>query len=128
MLSRSSDEIAKAREQLKKLVKPGDTLYTILRHTSTRGTSRHYSVYCIEDNKPVWITGYVRTVCQYTDYKRFPDVIVVAGGGFSGSNEIVMTLGRALFDRGHKIKGWFPKNNFEGGLVPPQYCLRVEEL
>lgn len=44
---------------LREVLKPGETVYTVLRHVSRSGMSRGIDVYRMEGNSPVWITGYV---------------------------------------------------------------------
>lgn len=41
-----------AQEELRKILKPGQTVYTILRHVSKSGMSRNISVVIIENGEP----------------------------------------------------------------------------
>jgi len=50
---------AEAIVHLRSMLKPGDTVYTVLRHVSRSGMTRGIDCYVIADNRPVWITGYV---------------------------------------------------------------------
>ena len=52
-------ERQKALTHLRKMLKPGTTVYTILRHVSRSGMSRQIDVYVIRKGEPVWITAYV---------------------------------------------------------------------
>jgi hypothetical protein len=49
---------AEAIVHLREVLKPGDTVYTVLRHVSRSGMSRNIDLY-MADNKPVWISAYV---------------------------------------------------------------------
>jgi hypothetical protein len=93
-----------ARESLLKILKPGDTLYTILRHVSRSGTSRHISVIHIDDKGPYEIS---HLVARLLDYRRDRDDggIIISGGGMDMGFETVYELGRALFRDGFKVSG-----------------------
>ena len=44
---------------LREVLKPGDTVYTVIRHVSRSGMSRGIDCYYMSGNTPIWITGYV---------------------------------------------------------------------
>jgi hypothetical protein len=44
---------------LRTILKPGDTVYTVLRHVSRSGMSRNVDLYVIEDGNPMWVSAYV---------------------------------------------------------------------
>jgi hypothetical protein len=47
-----------AKESLLRILKEGDTVYTVLRHVSASGMSRRIDLYTFQDNKPVYLSGY----------------------------------------------------------------------
>ena len=93
-----------AREALLKLVKPGDTLYTVLRHVSRSRTSRHISVIMIDQSGPFEVS---HLVARLLDYKRNQDDggIVIRGVGMDMGFWIVYEVGRQLFPNGFDIVG-----------------------
>ena len=88
-----------AAAQLRRLIAPGDTVYTILRHVSSSGMTRRIDVYIIEDNKPFFITGLVGKAAGYRhEYKK--GGLVVSGCGMDMGFEVVYNLGRVLWPGG----------------------------
>jgi len=84
---------------LKKHIKPGDRVYTSLRHVSRSGMMRHISVLIASetDGKPdiFNITGWVGTAL---DYKRADDGGLKVGGcGMDMGFSVVYSLSRVLF-------------------------------
>ena len=84
-------------ELLRGLLKPGDTLYFILRHRSESGMSRWVDVYKFDGQEiplhlgkcVAWALGY------HWDMER--GGFKVAGIGFDVATEVVGALGRKLF-------------------------------
>jgi len=52
-------QVAEAILHLREVLKPGDTVYTVLRHVSRSGMSRNIDLYYMADGEPQWISGYV---------------------------------------------------------------------
>ena len=95
-------EKEEARAELLKILSPGDTVYTILRHVSKSGMTRHIDVYTIQDNKPFYLTAYVSKLCGI---RRLPAPaymwsLVVGGCGMDMGYHVVYCLGRALWPDG----------------------------
>ena len=89
-----------AIEELRQMLKPGDTVYTVLRHVSRSGMTRGIDCYLIRDNKPVWITGYVGKAIdqpQPMDYWRKSLGLKIGGCGMDMGFHVVYTLSRVLF-------------------------------
>ena len=42
-----------------------DTIYSIIRHVSASGMSRRIDFYCIIDNQPRYLTGYIADILGY---------------------------------------------------------------
>lgn len=81
MKSQSPKEIEKerVRQELLKLVKPGDTVYTVLNHVSRSGIQREISLYLMIDNAPVYISGWAGILLDLRRGKR--DGLIIIGGG-----------------------------------------------
>ena len=93
------EERQQAIEQLRKFLKPGDTIFTILRHTSKSGMTRDIDIYIVKDNEPVWLSGYARHVVG-DGKSRDGNSIRVGGCGMDMGYHIVHNLGYALFPDG----------------------------
>lgn len=88
-----------AVKELQKILKPMDTVYTILKHTSSSGMSRVIDCYVIKKNYPVWI-GY--KMSKALEYKWNVDKrgLNVRGAGMDMGFAIVYNLARVLFKGG----------------------------
>jgi hypothetical protein len=88
--------------ELRETLKPGTTVYTVLRHVSRSGMSRDIDVYAMEDNEPRRITW---SVAQATGirYDRKAEALKVGGCGMDMGFHVVYNLSRALYDRGHSF-------------------------
>lgn len=98
-------EKAEALEQLRSVLRPGDTVYTILRHVSRSGMSR-----CID---PVVFTGkrgptYLRGMMARAGVfpmHRSGDGPDVGGCGMDMGFHLVYNLGRTLWPDGYRCTG-----------------------
>lgn len=81
---------------LRKWIKPGTTVYTVLRHVSSSGMSRRISLYVLIGNEPRYLDYHVGKVL---DYKRHPrhDGLTVGGCGMDMGYHLVHSLGYALW-------------------------------
>ena len=100
----TKEEQAEARELLLTHLRPGDKVYTIIRHVSRSGMSRRISTVIIKDNKPMDISPGVARVLEYPYYWDNQG-IRVDGCGMDMGFAIVYNLGRALFPQGFKVEG-----------------------
>ena len=100
--ARADKEMAIA--SLKKILRPGDTVYTVLRHVSSSGMSRRIDVYVIKDNRPRWLTSLVSDACGYSRYKQHGP-LVVGGTGMDMGFAVVYDLARTVFHDGFKCTG-----------------------
>ena len=91
-----------AMENLKGLVKKGDTVYTVLRHVSSSGMSRSIDVFVIKNNQPRRITWAVGEVLGYKQ-DRNHEGLKVGGAGMDMGFHVVYSLGRVMFPKGFKI-------------------------
>lgn len=81
---------------LRSILKPGDKIYTTLRHVSRSGMQRVIDVHVISDNEPRWIGYLVAKALEY----RFDDRkqgIVVGGCGVDMGFHLVNNLGYRLY-------------------------------
>jgi hypothetical protein len=104
-MSKQSDiERQQAIERLRELLKPGDTVYTTLKHVSRSGMMRSIDLHLIRDNEPRWIASLVATACDYSwDEKR--ECLKVSGCGMDMGFAVVYELSRTLFPDGFGVEG-----------------------
>lgn len=94
-----------AIETLKGFIKPGDTVYTVLRKVSSNGMSRQIDCYVIQDSRPRWITGLVAKACGYRRADKGHGPLQVGGCGMDMGFSVVYDLSSALFRDGFKCIG-----------------------
>jgi hypothetical protein len=85
-----------ARQQLRELIKPGETLYTMLKHVSRSGMKRVVDVYRMQDNEPLRISWSVAKAAGFT-YDKKHEGVTVSGCGLDVGFEVVSGLSMALF-------------------------------
>ncbi len=80
---------------LQKILKKGDTVYTILRHVSRGGMQSRIDVYTIQDNMPVYLTYHVAKILN----KKISinSGIVVNDSGMDVGFDLVYSLAIALY-------------------------------
>jgi hypothetical protein len=99
-----------ARAKLREWLKPGDTVWTVLRHVSRSGMQRTVSLVVIEDdgngNGPEVrdIDGTVARALGLT-FDRDRGGVKVNGAGMDMGLELVYNLGRALWPEGYGCTG-----------------------
>lgn len=114
-------------------LKPGDTVYTILRHAAKSGMMRRISLVVIKDNKPRQIdhiaaalgVANFKTVTRYdsrgSGYKDREEGLVMSGCGMDMGFALVYELGRALhpdgFDTEHGRNGDTSGRDNDGGYA-----------
>lgn len=84
---------------LHKLLKPGSTVYTILRHVSSSGMSRAIDFMVMHKNEPVNISHLVTAVSSYNSDPRHEGV-KVSGAGMDMGFHVVYSLGRIMWPDG----------------------------
>lgn len=82
--------------ELRKLLKPGDTVYTVLRHVSRSGMMRRIDLYVVKKGEPRYITYYVGKVLEYKR-SRDKEGLSVGGCGMDMGFHLVHSLGYALW-------------------------------
>ena len=114
---------------LKKMLKPGDTIYTITRHVSQSGMLRRISAYAIKNNKPVYLDGYIEHLDIAKRHNR-KDGLVIKGCGMDMHFWLVYELWSVLFPKGFKLaKGQYGRNSDDSGFDKDGgYAFRKESL
>jgi hypothetical protein len=97
----SKEDVKQQRERLLDLLKPGDTVYTILRHVSRSGMMRHVSLYTIKDAGPVYLDYSVACVLGNSLADRG---VKVGGCGMDVGFHLVYNLSAKLFPEGFGMK------------------------
>lgn len=112
----SKQEREEALARLRAVLKPGDTVYTILRHVSRSGMQRSIGLVYVKDNVPSdWITGQVAKVLGWAlDRDRYG--VKVSGCGMDMGFHLVYSLSHALFPKGFGCVGErCPSNDHSNG-------------
>jgi hypothetical protein len=106
---------AEAIERLRKILKPGDTVRTVLRHVSSSGMSRVIDLYAVSGGDLIWLSGMASTACGFKmDPKR--QGIRIGGCGMDMGFAIVYELSSVLFrDRFECIGDRCPSNDHSNG-------------
>lgn len=102
MTKLQQSERAEACAELRETLKPGTTVYTILRNVSRSGMSRDIDVYVMEGNEPRRITFTVAKAAGMT-YNKKSEAIRVGGCGMDMGHHVVYNLSRSLYREDHKF-------------------------
>ncbi|CAB5219936.1 hypothetical protein UFOVP237_37 [uncultured Caudovirales phage] len=99
-------------------LKAGDTVYSVLRHVSASGMSRHIDFYIIKNDQPIYITGSVASLLGLKRAKN-GEGLIVTGCGMDMGFATVYSLGLALWPHGtpepHGIRNGEPDS--DGGYA-----------
>jgi hypothetical protein len=93
----SKSEVQEATNLLHKWLKPGDTVYTILRNVSRSGMSRRIDLYVCIDGHMQYLSGAAAVVLGDP---RPTDGIKVSGCGMDMGFHLVSNLGYTLWPKG----------------------------
>lgn len=94
-MNKATAEREEAVAELRAAIKPGDTVYTILRHVSRSGMQRSIDVVTMKNNEP---RPWSYTVAKAMGYNLDKDGALKVGGcGMDMGFHIVHSLGYALF-------------------------------
>ena len=104
MAKHTKAEEAEALADLRKRVKPGDTIFCVLRHVSRSGMMRVISFYEQRTDKELRMIDYSMGILL--DHTRVPrgDGLRVGGCGMDMGFHMVYNLGRTLFPKGGSLK------------------------
>lgn len=114
-------------EELRRVIKPGDTIYTIVRHVSRSGMSRVIDVYRIVDSEPVRFSWSAAKALDWTYDKRH-EGIRVGGCGMDMCFHTVYSLSRVLFPKGFKVDGVGRNGDTSGHDNDGGYALKYRPL
>ena len=108
----STDE---AITSLRETLKPGDTVYTVLRNCSRSGMTRSIDAYVIEDNNPRWISRFVANATGLNfDERR--EAVKMGGCGMDMGFALVYELSYTLYPDGFECIGdGCPSNDHSNG-------------
>ena len=123
----TAEEKAQAVEQLRELLHPGDTVYTILRHVSRSGMSRVIQPVIIRDNETSDLTWLVCKLDMWPRHKRY-DGLTVGGCGMDMGFHLVYELSRILFPAGFAVEGIGRNGDTSGWDKDGGYALKQRWL
>jgi hypothetical protein len=110
---RENDREDSARD-LRKLLKPGATVYHVMRSVSRSGMRREIVSYAIVDDRMQYLSGYMARVLDMRRGKR--DGLIVNGCGMDMGFHLVNNLSYALYKDGHGCTGdYCPSNEHSNG-------------
>lgn len=93
---------AKALEFLRKFLRRGATIYTVLRHVSSSGTCRFIDLYVVEKNEPIRLTWSASVMLDWT-YSRQREALRVNGCGIDVGFQAVYTLAGLVLGDGNAL-------------------------
>jgi hypothetical protein len=99
-------EAAEAAEQLRGMLKPGDTVWTVLRHVSRSGMRRRIDLLKIEAGETFYLTGQASRALNPERKQEYPgEGITTDGAGMDMGFELVYRLGQTLWPDGFTCAG-----------------------
>ena len=96
-MSVSKKEQQLAIERLRKWIRPGDTIYCILRHVSRSGMMRVIDLVKVGEDGEILNIGYNAALALGWPYDRRREGVRVSGTGMDMGFHLVYSLGHALF-------------------------------
>lgn len=102
-MTRQQAERQEALDTLRKWIKEGDTVYTVLRHVSRSGMQRIIGVVVFLDGDPIHPNYSVGTLLERA-VKMNQDGVVCRGAGMDMGFDLVYSLSHAMFGRGDALK------------------------
>lgn len=114
--------------ELRLLLRPGDTVHTVLRKVSASGMSRRIDLYKFTADGPLYLTGYAATAAGFRRHKS--GAVVIGGCGMDMGFAAVYELSRVLFPKGYKLpKGKRGRNGDTSGYdTDGGYALKQQWL
>lgn len=120
-------EQQEAITKLREWLKPGDTVYTILRHVSRSGMQREISLVIINKGGEILHLNY--SVAKALDYRQGKrDGLIVGGCGMDMGLHLVYNLGRVLFPDGFAVEGRGRNGDMSGHDNDGGYALKHQWL
>lgn len=113
MTTKQARERQEAIDYLRELIKPGDTVYTILKHVSRSGMYRVIDLYVMIDNQPRRISNTAADLLGGYDYKH--EGCKASGCGMDMGFHLVYNLSYALYPEYKCLKpGKCPSSDHQG--------------
>ena len=91
----SKKDQEEAKTELRKLLNPGDTVYTMIKHVSRSGMYRVIDLYVVKDNKPYRISGMASDLLEGYDLRH--EGCKASGCGMDMGFHLVYNLSYTLF-------------------------------
>ncbi len=104
MMTETETDRELARKRLLEILKPGDTVTTVLRHVTASGMTRHIDVYKMGED-PEYLSWFVAKVIGEPVNVGKHDGVKIGGCGMDMGFELVYRLGRALWPDGYPCTG-----------------------
>ncbi len=97
MAKYTAEEKREALTALRRYIKPGSTLYTVLRSVSRSGMTRHIKLYAMHKGKPVYLSGYAAIACGF----RLDDNggVIIGGCGMDMGFSLAYTVASACYPK-----------------------------
>lgn len=107
-MTKTREDQAESLQILRDAIKPGDRVFTLLRHVSASGMMRHITVLTLERNergetRPHYWNYHVAKVLRYKTTEG--GSLKVGGCGMDMGFHVVYSLGRVLFPEGFECIG-----------------------
>ena len=100
----SKEELNEVRREVKRMIKPGDTIYTILRHCSSNGMNRRISLIAIVNGKPVSLDWYAEKL-GIANRSRNHEGLTVSGCGMDMGFHLVYNFASVMYPHGFNCAG-----------------------
>jgi len=125
----TKEEHVEAVRTLKKWLKPGSTVYCVIRGVAKSGMSRKIDFYTITGKRMQYLSGYIS---KLLGYRRDKDQgLHVSGCGMDMGFAVVYELSHTLWPKGFKVTDKTPhRNGTPNGQIDEDggYALRHEWL
>jgi hypothetical protein len=92
---RKDKALEEVKDELRKIIKPGDTVYTVLKHVSRSGMYRVIDLYVMQDNQPRRISWQAAQLLEGYDERH--EGCKVGGCGMDMGYHLVYKLSYSLY-------------------------------
>lgn len=111
----AKQETQEAIARLREMIKPGDTVWTVLRDVSRSGMSRNIDCYLLRDGDRTWLSRLVARAIGFS-FNEKRECLRVGGCGMDMGFHVVSTLSRVLYPGGFECIGKnCPSNDHSNG-------------
>ena len=93
--------VEEAKLRLDNLINKGDTIYSIVKHTSTSDRTRSIAFYIVKDNEIMDITWYISQAFDYPMHKS--GGLNISGSSMDLGFHVVETISRIKFNESYAI-------------------------